>query len=168
VNYRRLSRFRAKYEEEAKVEQNESQATYFPFEAARLQVAAPFMLLIAFAFVAYGWALQIKLPLAISLLIQALIGLCANSLLGIIYVLLVDLFPEQAAATSGAADLVRCCLGALSAAIVDKMLSTMGWNWCFSFIGLIMVVSLPLIGVVYFYGPRWREERNVKINPLFS
>ncbi|KAJ6001159.1 hypothetical protein N7481_001568 [Penicillium waksmanii] len=160
VNYRRLSRSRANYREETAVKPKEIQDTGFPFEVARLQIAAPFMLLVAFAFVAYGWAMQKRLPLAISLFFQALIGLCANSLLGVIYVLLVDLFPEQAAATSGAADLVRCWLGALSAAVVDKMLSIMGWGWCFTLIALFMIGSLPLVGLVYLYGPFWRGRRN--------
>ncbi|OGM48973.1 hypothetical protein ABOM_003134 [Aspergillus bombycis] len=106
VNYRRISRLRAKNEENPTAEAKETQGAEFPFEVARLQVAAPFMLLVAAAYIAYGWVLQNQLPLVVPLVFQALIGVCANALLGIIYILLVDLFPEQSAATSGAADLV--------------------------------------------------------------
>ena len=163
LNYRRLSNSRREKLQISNAEKpQEIPDADFPYEAARLQIAAPFMLLVVFAFVAYGWTMHKKLPLPIALVFQAVIGLCTNSLLGIMYILLVDIFPQQSAATSAAADLVRCWLGALSAAVVDKMLSSMGWGWCFTFIALVLLVSMPMISLVYFNGPRWRQDREPK------
>lgn len=98
--------------------------------------------------------------LAVALVLQGLIGVDATPLLGVIYTLLVDLYPAQAVATQGAADLVRCWLGAISAAVIDYMLSSMGWGWSFTFIGLMTVVAVPLVVLVYVRGPGWRKERD--------
>lgn len=154
-NYQRIS----KNLESPTNTEMEIQRTNFPFEVARLQVAIPFMLVATFSFIAYGWILETRMPLALSLTFQGLIGVGGTPLLGIIYTLLIDIFPTQAAATSGSADLIRCWLGAISAAVVDYMLSTMGWGWCFTFIGLTMVAALPSIGLVYLYGHSWRKAR---------
>lgn len=117
--------------------------------------------MVAVSFAVYGWMVEKRLPLVAALTWQALIGLCGNSLLGILYTLLIDLFPGQAAAASGAADFVRCWLGALSAAVINDMLSDMGWGWCFTMIGLLLVITLPLIALEYVYGMSWRQRREM-------
>jgi MFS family permease len=90
----------------------------------------------------------------VALTFQALIGFSGTPLLGVIYTLLIDLYPSQAVATQGPADLVRCWLGALFAAVIDYMLESMGWGWSFTLIGLNMVVALPSLGLVYVKGPK--------------
>jgi MFS family permease len=98
------------------------------------------------------------------LALQGLIGLSGTPLLGIIYTLLIDLYPTQAVATQGAADLVRCWLGALFAAVIDYMLESMGWGWSFTLLGLNMAVVMPLVGLVYVHGPRWRLRKAMQTN----
>ena len=159
LNYQRISK---KLKSPTNTEM-EIQRTNFPFEVARLQVAIPFMLVATFSFIAYGWIIETRMPLALSLTFQALIGVGGTPLLGIIYTLLIDIFPRQAAATSGSADLIRSWLGAISAAVIDYMLSTMGWGWSFTFIGLTMAAALPSIGLVYRHGHCWRKSREVGI-----
>lgn len=112
------------------------------------------------SFIAYGWVIETGQSLAVALVLQGLIGVGATPLLGVIYTLLIDLYPAQAVATQGAADLVRCWLGAISAAVIDYMLSSMGWAWSFTFIGLMMIVAVPLVVLVYVRGPGWRKERD--------
>ncbi|KAL4936317.1 hypothetical protein BDV06DRAFT_228011 [Aspergillus oleicola] len=134
--------------------------TDFPYEVARLQVAIPWALLAALSFITYGWIMQTKQSLAVALTLQALIGLSGTPLLGIIYTLLIDLYPTQAVATQGAADLVRCWLGALFAAVIDYMLSSIGWGWSFTFFGFAMLAALPLLGLVYVRGPARRAKES--------
>ncbi|KAL3459477.1 major facilitator superfamily domain-containing protein [Aspergillus heterothallicus] len=136
----------------------ENGADLFPYEVARLQVAAPFALLASFSLLTYGWLIETHQSLAAALTLQALIGFSGTPLLGIIYTLLIDLYPTQAVATQGAADLVRCWLGAVFAAVIDRMLDSMGWGWSFTLIGLDMLGAFPALGFVYFYGPRWRRQ----------
>ncbi|CAG8159659.1 unnamed protein product [Penicillium salamii] len=159
INYRRISRNRNAAGDLHPVSSDRSGD--FPIEVARLQVALPHMFMVAVSFAVYGWMVEKRLPLVAALTWQALIGLCGNSLLGILYTLLIDLFPGQAAAASGAADFVRCWLGALSAAVINDMLSDMGWGWCFTMIGLLLVITLPLIALEYVYGMSWRQRREM-------
>ncbi|KAL3494896.1 major facilitator superfamily domain-containing protein [Aspergillus germanicus] len=133
----------------------------FPYEVARLQVAIPFALLASLSLLTYGWIIETNQSLAVALTFQALIGFSGTPLLGVIYTLLIDLYPTQAVATQGAADLVRCWLGALFAAVIDYMLESMGWGWSFTLIGLNMVVALPSLGVLYVKGPKWRMEKRI-------
>ncbi|KAL5340417.1 major facilitator superfamily domain-containing protein [Aspergillus crustosus] len=158
LNYRRILR---QHQQRAKEDTNE-QHTDFPYEIARLQVAAPFALLAALSLITYGWIIETKQSLAVALTLQGLIGFSGTPLLGIIYTLLIDLYPTQAVATQGAADLVRCWLGAVFAAVIDYMLEGMGWGWTFTLIGLNMVVAMPLLGLVYVRGPGWREAKKLK------
>lgn len=142
-----------------RIRRHQAESTEFPYEVARLQVAAPFILMATLSFIAYGWVVQTGQSLAVALVLQALIGGGATPLLGIVYTLLIDLYPAQAVATQGAADLVRCWLGAISAAVIDYMLESMGWGWSFTFIGLVIIASVPSLGLVYVRGASWRRER---------
>ncbi|RAL07952.1 MFS general substrate transporter [Aspergillus homomorphus CBS 101889] len=136
---------------------------YFPYERARLQIAFPFAMLASLSLLSYGWIVQTHCSLAVALVFQGLIGFSGTPLLGIIYTLLIDLYPTQAVATQGAADLVRCWLGALFAAVIDYMIDSMGWGWSFTLLGLDMVVAMPMLGVLYWYGLKWRERKQERV-----
>ncbi|PLB40365.1 MFS general substrate transporter [Aspergillus candidus] len=134
----------------------------FPIERARLQIAfAPVVLLVA-AFLPYGWVLQLKLPLAVPLVLQCVIGFTSTICIGTMYTLLVDLAPAQPATASAAANLMRCWLGALGAGIIDVMLRGMGWGWCFVFLGLVIAAASGLLALQYVHGLKWREQRKAR------
>ncbi|KAL4875683.1 major facilitator superfamily domain-containing protein [Aspergillus karnatakaensis] len=159
LNYRRILR---KYQQKATESADEKTTDAgFPYEVARLQVAAPFALIAAFSLLTYGWMIETGQSLAVVLTLQGLIGFSGTPLLGIIYTLLIDLYPTQAVATQGAADLVRCWLGAVFAAVIDYMLESMGWGWSFTLNGLAMTVALPSLGLVYVRGPVWRMRKEM-------
>jgi hypothetical protein len=44
------------------------------------------------------------------------------------------------------------------------MIDTMGRGWCFTFIALVIYMSMPILWVILRYGPAWREERAQKID----
>ncbi|KAL4814953.1 major facilitator superfamily domain-containing protein [Aspergillus spinulosporus] len=162
INYRRIQRHQEQAIKQADL--HKPADADFPYEVARLQVAAPFALLASLSLITYGWVIQTRQSLAAALTLQALIGLSGTPLLRIIYTLLIDLYPAQAVATQGAADLVRCWLGALFAAVIDYMLEGMGWGWSFTLLGLNMAVVLPLVGLVYVRGPRWRLRKAMQMS----
>jgi predicted MFS family arabinose efflux permease len=97
------------------------------------------------AFIPYGWVLQQKVHLAAPLMLQFIIGFCFVASLNCLNTLLVDLFPDRPATAASACNLVRCCLGAVGAAVISQMLSGMGWGWCFVFLGLVMAVGMGLL-----------------------
>lgn len=77
--------------------------------------------------------------------------------------LLVDLFPDRAATAAAAINLVRCWLGAVAAAVIDYMLSGMGWGWCYVFLGLVQLVALGGLLIEQKYGMGWRQKRFEKL-----
>ncbi|KAJ5138823.1 uncharacterized protein N7515_003671 [Penicillium bovifimosum] len=131
----------------------------FPIEQTRLQTIYPVMALGIAAFIPYGWVLQQRVHLAAPMVLQFIIGFCFVASLGCLNTLLTDLFPDRAATAAAACNLVRCCLGAVGAAVISQMLSGMGWGWCFFFLGLVMAVGLGLLWVEQVYGMGWREKR---------
>lgn len=135
---------------------------HFPIERSRLQPVFPGMALGIAAYIPYGWVLEQRAPLVAPLVLQFVISFCFIASLNTLNTLLIDLFPDRPATAAAACNLVRCWLGAVGAAVIDHMLSGMGWGWCFAFLGIVMAVSMGLLWVEYVYGMGWREKRLVR------
>ncbi len=45
---------------------------------------------------------------------------------------------------------------------MDHMLQEMGWDWCFVFMGGVMLASAGLVWVEYSWGVEWRDARRVR------
>ncbi|KKK19612.1 hypothetical protein ARAM_006409 [Aspergillus rambellii] len=134
----------------------------FPIEKARLEPFLCIILLAIVTYTPYGWVLQQRAPLAAPLILQFILGFSMIASTNTLNTLLIDLFPDRPATASAACNLVRCWLGAVGAAVIDYMLSGMGWGWCFTFLGLVMLLSLGLVYVEFLYGMKWREKRRVR------
>ena len=44
------------------------------------------------------------------------------------------------------------------------MIDSMGLGWCFTFVGLVMLATIPLLLIVILFGSKWRELRREKAN----
>ena len=135
----------------------------FPIEEARVQVIYPLIALGIAALVAYGWVLQVEAPLAAPLILQFVIGLCLVGSYDVMCVMLVDLYPESPATATAANNLVRCLLGAGGTAVIIQMIKSMGRGWCFTFIAAVLILASPMLWVEVKWGPRWREERRIRV-----
>lgn len=131
----------------------------FPIEKTRLQTVFPGMALGIAAFIPYGWVLEQRAPLVAPLILQFIISFCFIASLNTLNTLLIDLFPDRPATAAAACNLVRCWLGAVGAAVIDHMLTGMGWGWCFAFLGFVMAAAMGLLWVESVYGMVWREKR---------
>ncbi|KAL1870975.1 hypothetical protein Plec18167_007282 [Paecilomyces lecythidis] len=132
---------------------------HFPIEKSRLRTVFPLLSIGTAAYLPYGWVLQQRAPLVAALILQFINGLCVISSMNTLNTLLVDLFPDRAATAAAACNLVRCWLGAVGAAVIDYMLSGMGWGWCFVFLGLMQLVTMGGLLVEQKYGMGWRQKR---------
>ena len=139
---------------------------HFPIERARLQLIWPLLVSGLACYVAYGWALQANAPLAASLVLLFLIGLLVNGSFNILSTLVVDLHPTSPSTATAANNLCRCMMGAGGTAVIDVMIRDMGRGWCFTFIALVCAAASPLLLVSLKWGPRWREERLVRVEKL--
>lgn len=135
----------------------------FPIERTRLRVVFPVMAIGIAAFIPYGWVLQQRVHLAAPLVLQFIIGFCFIASLNGLNTLLVDLFPDRPATAAAACNFVRCCLGAIGAAVVSRMLSGMGLGWSFTFLGLAMAAGMGLLWIEMVRGMGWREKRSSRI-----
>jgi MFS family permease len=130
----------------------------FPFEKARLQIVFPLAAVVIICLLLYGWMLQRQVPLSVLLVIQGVQGFCGTGLISILSTLLTDLNPTRPATASAASNMVRCWLGAGAVAALDHMLLSMGFGWCFSFMGLLLMALVPLLWLEYVYGLEWRTS----------
>ncbi|CAG8946772.1 unnamed protein product [Penicillium salamii] len=134
----------------------------FPVEHARLQLFFPVMTIGIAALIPYGWVLQQRVNLAAPLVLQFIMGFCFVAALNCLNALVVDLFPDKPATAAAASNLVRCWLGAIGAAVINRMMGAMGWGWSFVFLGLTMAAAMGLLWVEMEHGMGWREKRFLK------
>ena len=78
-------------------------------------------------------------------------------------VMLVDFYPLSPATATAANNLIRCVMGAAGTAVIVPMIQGMGLGWCFTFIGAVVLCASPLLLVLMRWGPKWREERRVRV-----
>jgi hypothetical protein len=135
----------------------------FPIERARLELIWPILSLGLACILCYGWVLEKNAHLAAPLVLHFFIGLCVNGSFNILSTLVVDLYPQSPSTATAANNLVRCFFGAGGTGIITIMISNMGRGWCFTFISLVCIVTMPMLWVELKWGPVWREERRVRL-----
>lgn len=134
----------------------------FPLEKARVQVTWPLVAVGDAALLCYGWTLEQNANLAAPLVLQFIMGLTLTGAFNCNSVMLVDLYPLSPSTAIAANNLVRCFLGAGGTALILIMVEAMGRGWCFTFIALVVLASMPILWVLQIWGPGWREERRVR------
>ena len=135
---------------------------HFPIERARLDVAWCPIFIVAGLSISWGWILQAKTSLAGPMIVLFFSGLCTNAIFASLTTLIVDLYPYSPATVTAAQNLVRCLISAVGTAVIQFIINTMGLGWCFTFLGLLVLVAFPSLLVVVKWGPKWREERFLK------
>ncbi|KAL5363087.1 putative MFS transporter, partial [Aspergillus floccosus] len=161
LNYRRIARKTGDTTSTARL----SEDSDFPVEKVRLQVALPLLGAVIASLIPYGWVLSQDVPLYAPLILQGVIGFCGTGFINILSALLVDFFPEQPSTASAAANLVRCWLSAVLAAVLEFLISGMGLGWCFTFFGLVVLAASPLLCATYWFGVKWRTRRISQTKP---
>ncbi|KAH8673375.1 chloramphenicol resistance protein [Xylariales sp. PMI_506] len=138
----------------------------YPVERARLQMILPIMAMGVAALVSYGWALRYAAPLGVSIFLLVLIGIAVAYSFNSLNNLLIDLYPTAPSNITAASNLIRCLLGAAGTASVNPLINAMGVGWCYTFIGGLVVVAIPLLLLEMRKGPYWREERFRRLERL--
>lgn len=136
---------------------------HFPIERARLQVLfVPLSLAIA-CIIGFGWILEAQAPLAILLFVLAMIGLFLSGTMVMSGTLLVDLYPEAPSQATAALNLTRGLMSAASTAIIQYILDKLGHGWTYTLLGMLGIGFMPSLLVVMRWGPKWREERRLRV-----
>ena len=136
---------------------------HFPLEKARIQVIFPLLYGGIAALLCYDWMLERDAPLATPLILHFIIGLTLTGSFNVMSTMIIDLYPLSPSTATSANDLVRCLVGAAGTAIIIQMIDGMGRGWCFTFIAAVIFFTRPLLWAELKWGPKWREERSVRM-----
>ncbi|KAK8250974.1 major facilitator superfamily domain-containing protein [Phyllosticta capitalensis] len=135
----------------------------FPIEMARLQVVMGPLLVGAATVLVWGWVLSQKTTLAAPLVVLFIGGFMLSGSMSMLNSLLVDLYPASPATATAALNLCRCSLGAVGTAVIDYIIASWGLGWSYTFLSLLMACTAPMLWCVMKWGPRWREERFLRL-----
>ncbi|EIW79693.1 MFS general substrate transporter [Coniophora puteana RWD-64-598 SS2] len=134
----------------------------FPVEKARLRIVPLFILINAAATFGYGWCLQKKVNLAGPLILTIIQGFVSVAIMSSQQTLLVDLVPTQGSSVTACNNIVRCALGAASVSVIDLIIKAVGPGWTFVIYGFICLISLPMVWLAEYIGPKCRAKRHAK------
>jgi multidrug resistance protein len=134
----------------------------FPIEAARLQLAIPFLYISCVLITAFGWSINYNAPLAVPLVLLFFTAYSLSGTFNVLSTLIVDLHPGKAGAATAANNLARCLTGAGFTAAVLPMIDRLGRGWTYTLLAFVWLAVSPLLFVVIKCGPGWREARRVR------
>lgn len=171
-NYRRTSRQAGQFTM-SRAKQHD--IIMFPVERARLQICVPmavclilpfcllannFVKLLAAGFIAaYGQLIARRCPLWLALLMVFAICFCITAAYNVMNVLIVDLYYSTPATAMATNNLVRCSLGAGSAATINPLIQILGMQWTYGIVAATLLAVIPLLMLVYAKGWSWRRSQ---------
>lgn len=132
----------------------------FPIEKVRLQIALPAAYSTSILVCIFGWILDVNGPLPAMLVVLFFTSYSMSIAFNVTSTLLVDFYPRAPATATAANNLVRCGLGAGATAAIIPMINAMGRGWTFTFLTLFLIATSPMLWAVYFWGMKWRTQRN--------
>jgi len=130
----------------------------FPIERARMEVAVPAITTGAAGLLCYGWIVAKGVHIAAPCVFLFIVGYSITAAFNCINILMVDIYPGKPATATAANNLVRCWMGAGSAALVIPLTENVGFGWTATIAVGIWLTVTPALVIVQKYGPRWRRE----------
>lgn len=133
---------------------------------ARLQPALFTILLSSMGFIAFGWCISVKAPLAAVLCTSGFASLFSNCIMTMSVTLIVDLFPSKSSTATGCLNLFRCILSAIFIACLSRMTQTMKAGGVFTFLGALMDLSALSMLILTTQGKKLSHKRRQKERAL--
>lgn len=131
----------------------------FNIQQARLGVLViPTLLQFASALV-FGWTIEKRVQYVVPLISTFFTSSASVIGMSCVQTLLIDLFPNDSASTTGILNLCRCLLCAAGLAVVDKMIAALGVGGAFTLIAGIVLISNLTIVFEYIYGKELEKKR---------
>ncbi|WVQ72078.1 hypothetical protein IAR50_001623 [Cryptococcus sp. DSM 104548] len=130
----------------------------FHVERCRLYCFIPYTVLGLVAMTAQGWCLEVKAPLAATLVTNFFVGLG----IGVVTTTTMyaqDICPGRGGAISASFNLVRCALAAIGTATIQMMYETFNAGWTFVLLSGLVIFFMPFPLAVVRYGRGWRRAR---------
>ncbi|KAI1752250.1 major facilitator superfamily domain-containing protein [Xylaria castorea] len=132
----------------------------FPIEKARSTASIPIMFVSMFAVGGYGWAVHTRAHPAIPLILQFYIGAKCTILHQMYSALIVDIFPSSPGTAGASNNICRCILSAVVVAILQPVVTSIGYSWLFTIFALIEGLSgMAAVWTLRKRGWEWRKKR---------
>lgn len=137
----------------------------FPVERSRMAYLPWVSIVFVASTVGYGFSLAYPSVtdragwIAVPLTLQFFIAGASNAVFAMNQTLIADICPGKGASATAVNNLVRCGLGALGVAFINQLIESIGAEYAFLTLGLIVVLCIPLAMLNWVYGMRWRAER---------
>lgn len=137
----------------------------FPIARARQRSLPWLATLFVFCTTIYGFSMSSQTLtskpgwIAVPLVLQFLIAASGNSVFAMNQTLISDLCPGKGASGTGVNNLVRCGLGAIGVAFLQKLILAIGPGLTFLGLSLVVVITSPLAVMSWVWGMKWRAER---------
>jgi len=136
---------------------------YFNIARARLQPAFVTLLLSNIGYIAYGWCIEVKAPLASILVTSGFASLFSSCILTMATTLCVDVFPSLSSTASGCLNLFRCITSAIFIACLTRMVDKMNYGGVFTFMACLSMASSFLLLVVIKDGKRLFFQSKIEL-----
>lgn len=101
----------------------------FPIEKARTRQLWPAFFATHALIASFGWSVQLRAHPAVSLVLQAAGGFVQSTLFFAFNTLLIDTHPDRPSTASAAASLIRSGLSGVGVAVLQPLVSAVGWGW---------------------------------------
>jgi MFS family permease len=97
--------------------------------------------------------------IAVPLIFQFFIAAASNAIFAVNQTMLSDLCPGKGASSTAINNLVRCSMGAIGVAFIERMIAVMGVAYAFLGLAVVTFGVIPLAVIQWYWGPGWRKER---------
>ncbi|OJJ50237.1 hypothetical protein ASPZODRAFT_128863 [Penicilliopsis zonata CBS 506.65] len=134
----------------------------FPIERVRFATVPYYLPFWAAACIGYGFMLEKRVNLAGPLVLSFFIGAGTQFSSQTSQLILVDMFPSNAGASSASSNLVRCTFSAIMTACVTPMLNAIGLGCTFIIFVSLTIAACPFLLILAAKGPGWRKKRAKK------
>lgn len=125
----------------------------------RLYYATPAQVLSTICFIIYGWLLNKNESLWLVLLFVGIASLFSNGILPMSTVVIIESHPDAGSSAAALLNFGRCELAAIFVAVYTYMVNTWNVGWCFTFLGILTLISSACLQYVMKKQPYWEYER---------
>lgn len=128
----------------------------------RLYYVTPAQIISTACFVIYGWLLNQNKDLWLVLLFVGIASLFSNGILPMSTVVIIESHADAGSSAAALLNFGRCELAAIFVAVYTYMVDSWNVGWCFTFLGILTLISSLCLQYVMKKQPYWEYERSLK------
>jgi multidrug resistance protein len=113
------------------------------------------------ALLVIGWFVEYKLPLAVILFSQFLLGLSMSNILGGVLNYLIETFPAKSSSVAACNSTIRLIFAAISTKVTPSILDSIGSGYTFTIYSCLEIISLLIVIFMIFSGSKFSSKNEI-------